>query len=65
VPGTQPKKSQLQQRKPQGDIEEQALPQGVVLTKKKLYKASIMVNGKNHNLGIRKTQEEAAHLYDR
>ncbi|CAK9868616.1 unnamed protein product [Sphagnum jensenii] len=65
VPGTQPKKSQLQQRKPQEDIEEQPLPQGVVLTKKKLYKASIMVNGKNHNLGIRKTQEEAAHLYDR
>jgi hypothetical protein len=65
VPGTQPKKSQLQQRKPQEDIEEQPLPQGVVLTKKKLYKASIMVNGKNHNLGVRKTQEEAAHLYDR
>lgn len=35
------------------------------MTKKKLFKASIIVNGKNHVLGTCKTQEEAAHLYDR
>lgn len=40
------------------------LPQGVVW-KKKLYRASIIVNGKTHILGNSKSLEEATHMYDR
>jgi hypothetical protein len=39
------------------------LPQGVVW-KKNLYRALIVVNGKNHILDNSKSLEEATHMYD-
>lgn len=60
----QTKKSPTPNKKPEEASIVSILPQGVVW-KKKHYRASIVVNGKNHILGNSKSLEEATHMYDR
>ncbi|KAG0630191.1 hypothetical protein M758_1G160900 [Ceratodon purpureus] len=60
----QTKRSQTSNKKLEEASVVSTLPQGVVW-KKKLYRASIVVNGKNYVLGNSKSLEEATHMYDR